>query len=83
MVNNGYMRVAIDRWGVIETVDEQQSSDKINTENNLSLVEYELVKEPNNDDNRGYGGRRRGGYGGRGRRGRGRGYGGRGRRRGR
>lgn len=79
MVNNGYMRVAIDRWGLIEKVDEAQSSDEINTKNNLSEVEYELVKEPNdNDYGRGrYGGGRRGGYRGRGRgrRGRGRGRG--------
>jgi len=72
MVNNGYMRVAIDRWGLIEKVDEAQNQDEINTKNNLSEVEYELVKEPNNDDygRRGYGGRGR-----RGRRGRGRGRG--------
>jgi len=68
MVNNGYMRVAIDRWGLIEKVDEQQSSDEINYKVNLSDVEYELVKEPQGDD---YGGRRGG------RRGRGRGRGGR------
>ncbi len=55
MVNNGYMRVAIDRCGLIEKVDEQQTQDEINLKNNLSEVEYELVKEPNNDDNR-YGG---------------------------
>merc|ERR1712154_687653 len=70
MVNNGYMRVAIDRWGLIEKVDEQQTQDEINLKNNLSEVEYELVKEPNNEDNYG-----RGRYGG-GRRGRGRGFGG-------
>jgi len=79
MVNNGYMRVAIDRWGLIEKVDEEQGGDKeINLKNNLSEVEYELVKEANNDDNYGRG---RGGRRGRGRgRGRGRPYGGRGRR---
>eukprot|EP00483_Globobulimina_turgida_P002747 UN02752 len=78
MVQNGYMRVAIDRWGLIEKVDEQQSQDEINLKNNLSEVEYELVKEPNNEDNfsrsrygdnrrgRGRGrGNRRGGYRGR------------------
>eukprot|EP01084_Bolivina_argentea_P019630 36490_1 len=86
MVNNGYMRVAIDRWGLIEKVNEAQSADEINLKNNLSEVEYELVKEPNADD--GYNNRspynnRRGGYrGGRGNyRGR-RNYGGRGRGRG-
>eukprot|EP01084_Bolivina_argentea_P285842 490243_1 len=83
MVNNGYMRVAIDRWGLIEKVDEQQTQDEINLKNNLSEVEYELVKEPNNDDQygnrgRGYGGNRRGR--GRGRRGGRGGYRGGGRR---
>eukprot|EP01083_Nonionella_stella_P181610 651131_1 len=70
MVNNGYMRVAIDRWGLIEKVGEEQSQDEINLNNNLSEVEYELVKEPNNDDygrGRGRRGRGRGRRGGRGR----------------
>jgi len=83
MVNNGYMRVAIDRWGLIEKVDESQAADEINLKNNLSEVEYELVKEPTNDaGGRGGGrgrGRRRNGGRGRGRsggRGRGRNNGG-------
>ena len=64
MVNSGFMRVAIDRWGIIEKVEEEKITDEINTKNNLSAVEYELVKEPT--DNRGG---RRGGRGrGRGRR---------------
>eukprot|EP00485_Elphidium_margaritaceum_P004749 CAMPEP_0202684858 /NCGR_PEP_ID=MMETSP1385-20130828/456_1 /ASSEMBLY_ACC=CAM_ASM_000861 /TAXON_ID=933848 /ORGANISM="Elphidium margaritaceum" /LENGTH=195 /DNA_ID=CAMNT_0049339071 /DNA_START=61 /DNA_END=648 /DNA_ORIENTATION=+ len=81
MVNNGYMRVAIDRWGLIEKVDAKQMDKEINLENNLSDVEYELVKETQNEDGgRGYGrGRGRGrGRGGRGYsrgRGGGRGYG--------
>ena len=76
MVQNGYMRVAIDRWGLIEKVDGSQALDEINMKSNLSEVEYELVKEPSND------GGGRGGGRGRGRRrngGRGRGRGGRGR----
>jgi len=75
MVNNGYMRVAIDRWGLIEKVDEAQGIEEINMKSNLSEVEYELVKEPNNDAGRGGGGgrgrgrRRNGGRGRGGRRG--------------
>jgi len=72
MVNNGYMRVAIDRWGLIEKVVDSQMQDEMKMDNNLSEVEYELVKEPNGDGMRGRGGRRGRGRGGRGR-GRGRG----------
>ena len=43
MVNNGYMRVAIDRWGLIEKVDEAQNQDEINTKNNLSEVELLFI----------------------------------------
>eukprot|EP00484_Ammonia_sp_Unknown_P019508 CAMPEP_0197042070 /NCGR_PEP_ID=MMETSP1384-20130603/18522_1 /TAXON_ID=29189 /ORGANISM="Ammonia sp." /LENGTH=181 /DNA_ID=CAMNT_0042473109 /DNA_START=107 /DNA_END=653 /DNA_ORIENTATION=- len=53
MVNNGYMRVAIDRWGLIQKVAEDQTQEVLNDKNNLSTVEYELVKEPNGDDGRG------------------------------
>lgn len=53
MVNNGFMRIAIDRWGLIQIVPTEQGVDSINESNNLSAVEYELVKE---DDNRGGGG---------------------------
>lgn len=70
MVNNGYMRVAIDRWGLIEKVVDNQMEDEMKMDNNLSEVEYELVKEPNGD---GMGRRGRGRGRGRGRRGRGRG----------
>jgi len=74
MVNNGYMRVAIDRWGLIEKAQDDQMADDIKFENNLSEVEYELVKEPQgNDMGRGRGNRR--GRGGGRRRGRGRGRG--------
>jgi len=76
MVNNGYMRVAIDRWGLIEKVVDDQMPDEMKLDNNLSEVEYELVKEPSGGD---MGGRR--GRNGRRGRGRGRGRGGRGGRR--
>merc|ERR1719266_3231789 len=50
MVNNGYMRVAIDRWGLIEKVVDDQMPDEMKLDNNLSEVEYELVKEPSGGD---------------------------------
>jgi len=53
MVNNGYMRVAIDRWGVIEKVTEEQVQFEINKGENLSEVEYELIKEDNPSPRRG------------------------------
>eukprot|EP00490_Sorites_sp_Unknown_P014794 CAMPEP_0114660906 /NCGR_PEP_ID=MMETSP0191-20121206/21238_1 /TAXON_ID=126664 /ORGANISM="Sorites sp." /LENGTH=219 /DNA_ID=CAMNT_0001891441 /DNA_START=98 /DNA_END=757 /DNA_ORIENTATION=- len=52
MVNNGYMRVAIDRWGLIEPISSDRVSDEPNLDNNLSEVEYELVRENNYNDNR-------------------------------
>lgn len=52
MVNNGYMRVAIDRWGVIEKVTAEQVDFDINTKENLSEVEYELIKEDNQSPRR-------------------------------
>ena len=71
MVNNGYMRVAIDRWGLIEEVEDKQEViiTQVNAQKNLSDVEYELVKDADNDNyGRGRGGRgRRGGRRGRGR----------------
>merc|ERR1712130_759834 len=76
MVTGGTMRVAVDRWGLIDEVDAEQSDLQINEEKeNLSKVEYELVQESKPK------GRGRGR--GRGRRGRGRGRRGRGRGRGR
>jgi len=45
MVNNGFMRIAIDRWGVIEKVEPAQFTQDVNSTNNLSEVEYELVKD--------------------------------------
>jgi len=81
MVKSGYMRVAIDRWGLIEKVDESQI-DEINEKTNMSDVEYELIPPKTNNDAGGRGGgrgrgRRRNGGGGRGggRRGGGRGRG--------
>merc|ERR1712228_691770 len=66
MVGGGSMRVAVDRWGLIDAVDAEQSDLQINEEKeNLSKVEYELVQESKSK------GRGRGR--GRGRRGRGRG----------
>jgi ssDNA-binding replication factor A large subunit len=44
MVNSGYMRVAIDRWGLIEKAEEQKEM-KVKTDNDLSAVEYELVPD--------------------------------------
>lgn len=37
----GTMRMAVDKWGLIEVTD--PVSFEVNRENNLSLVEYELV----------------------------------------
>lgn len=49
MVKNGFMRVAIDRWGVIEhDTTAKDFKDEIKLDNNLSTVEYELVREDNN-----------------------------------
>lgn len=38
----GFMRVAVDRWGKVEQAKEAADF-KVNTTNNLSSVEYELV----------------------------------------
>lgn len=38
------MRMAVDKWGLIEGTD--PVSFNVNRENNLSLVEYELVNVP-------------------------------------
>jgi replication factor A1 len=37
----GTMRLAVDKWGRIEVTD--SSVFKVNEDNNMSLVEYELV----------------------------------------
>jgi len=37
-----HMRIAVDKWGVLET-SAQPLTDKLDTANNLSAVEYELV----------------------------------------
>eukprot|EP01114_Cavostelium_apophysatum_P002060 TRINITY_DN1179_c0_g1_i1.p2 TRINITY_DN1179_c0_g1~~TRINITY_DN1179_c0_g1_i1.p2 ORF type:complete len:145 (+),score=38.41 TRINITY_DN1179_c0_g1_i1:28-435(+) len=38
----GFMRLAVDKWGKIETSPEQFNID-VKLDNNLSLIEYELV----------------------------------------
>ena len=42
-VFNEHMRLEVDKWGKIEASHEKV--DKVNTENNLSDVEYELVPQ--------------------------------------
>jgi len=80
MVKSGYMRVAIDRWGLIG--NDADADFEINEKTNMSDVEYELIPPKTNNDAGGRGGgrgrgRRRNGGGGRGggRRGGGRGRG--------
>merc|ERR1712154_162984 len=69
MVNQGHMRVAVDRWGIIEaSKDDHKFEVDFKDGKNLSDVEYELVKEP--QTGRGRGGGRGRGRGRRGRRGR-------------
>eukprot|EP00879_Flechtneria_rotunda_P003093 GHRR01003314.1.p1 GENE.GHRR01003314.1~~GHRR01003314.1.p1 ORF type:complete len:137 (+),score=24.79 GHRR01003314.1:486-896(+) len=41
----GSMRLAVDQWGKVEALDGQSFETK--TDNNLSLIEYELVTVPN------------------------------------
>lgn len=43
-VVNDHLRLEVDRWGKIEPSTEKV--DKVNTSNNLSEVEYELVSVP-------------------------------------
>ena len=93
MIKNGYMRVAIDRWGLIEKISDNAfiGIDEINLDNNLSGIQYELVRQRdsyrnNNNNRRNYNNNNRGNYnnnrgrgryaGYRGNRGRGRGRGG-------
>jgi len=52
---HNFMRLSVDRWGLIEKVDDSAVS-KMNVDNNKSKVEYELVNE--DDDRRGGRGRR-------------------------
>eukprot|EP00878_Enallax_costatus_P002262 GHUV01002436.1.p3 GENE.GHUV01002436.1~~GHUV01002436.1.p3 ORF type:complete len:137 (+),score=27.79 GHUV01002436.1:141-551(+) len=42
----GSMRLGVDQWGKVEALEGQ--SFKANTDNNLSLIEYELVTVPVN-----------------------------------
>ena len=46
MINGGFMRVAIDRWGLIERMDDglKGFDNDINYKNNLSEVQYQLVR---------------------------------------
>jgi len=44
----GFMRLAVDKWGKIEQAKEPAKFE-VNTENNLSTVEYELVTVNDNE----------------------------------
>jgi len=44
----GFMRLAVDKWGKIEVVTEPATFE-VNTENNLSTIEYELVTVNENE----------------------------------
>jgi len=44
----GYMRLAVDKWGKIELAKEAANWE-VNTDNNLSAVEYELVTVNDSD----------------------------------
>lgn len=39
------MRLAVDKWGLIEVVEEPADF-KVNEDNNMSEIEYELVNVP-------------------------------------
>lgn len=43
MLNDGFMRVSVDRWGVLEKMGKDLNYFDINFKNNLSQVQYELV----------------------------------------
>jgi replication factor A1 len=45
---HGFMRLAVDRWGRLQEVDGSDLSGDINTDNNKSSTEYELV-DPNKE----------------------------------
>merc|ERR1712048_894906 len=63
MVASSTMRVAVDRWGLIEALDGDQEDLKINEkEQNLSTIEYELVSD-NGNKGKGKKGKGRGGRG--------------------
>ena len=38
----GFMRLTVDKWGKIEAAS-QPATFEVNTQNNLSAIEYELV----------------------------------------
>ena len=44
----GFMRLAVDRWGKVESASETAKFE-VNTSNNLSNVEYELVTVNENE----------------------------------
>merc|ERR1712228_84684 len=64
MINQGHMRVAVDRWGIIQPYEAGHDFEvDFEKGENLSNVEYELVKDPPRRRGRGRGrgrGRRRG-----------------------
>ena len=81
-VNKGFLNIEVDKWGIIkEAGADDQIKDEVNTANNHSEEEYELVPvsesgaSKDESDTRGGRGRGRGGRGrgdrGRGERGRG------------
>lgn len=73
-INKGFLSIEVDKWGIMkEAAPEDQVRDEVNTVNNHSEEEYELVPvtaQAETTDTRGGRGR---GRGGRGRGGRGRG----------
>jgi len=44
----GFMRLAVDKWGKLEKASESETFD-VKTDNDVSAVEYELVKAPGDD----------------------------------
>ncbi|KAJ3694335.1 hypothetical protein LUZ60_009815 [Juncus effusus] len=47
----GSMRLAADRWGRVEKAAEDQADFKVKEDNNLSLIEFELVRIIEDQDN--------------------------------
>jgi len=45
----GFMRLSVDKWGAIRLADEPANF-QINTHNDLSQIEYELVNVPPEDN---------------------------------
>lgn len=44
------MRIEVDRWGQLKTAPEEHKVEKVNTEENFSQVEYELVNVTKDDE---------------------------------